>query len=143
MLKVETEKARCAIEVYCKLHAISPTFPLSEPDEIQALYKENRPFPYHLGTGCYMFYDQSGVLLYVGKVSGSNSMSSRLAGYFRWGKNEVGKRSHVVPFHSGWTSVPVWVQVVRVHEPYQAPSLEEYLIRELRPSDNDRLKTRG
>jgi excinuclease UvrABC nuclease subunit len=82
-----------------------------------------------------MFYSKDGKLLYIGKASGRHFLGGRIASYFRW----TDRQSKTGLCAGGdWTSVPSYVQTIKVHQPYEAPSLEEYLIQELRPSDNVR-----
>lgn len=73
--------------------------------------------------GCYAIYSESGELLYIEKASNTASVGSRLAAHLR----------HV---RSDWIPAPVFVQIVEVGEPFEAPSLEEFLIREMRPGFN-------
>jgi excinuclease UvrABC nuclease subunit len=82
---------------------------------------EGTPFSYK--AGCYALYAQDGDLLYVGKASLFRSVGSRLWHHFQ-------KSS------AAWMPNTALVQIVEVAEPYEAPSLEEYLIRELQPRWN-------
>jgi hypothetical protein len=128
------ENVRYYVEKYCADHSI-PIFEISDLADIQQLYRDNDPFPFQDGAGCYLFWSARTELLYVGKVSLKHNICSRLKTYFRWDENKTA----VVPTpgHT-WTSAPVFVQVIKVREPYQAPSLEEFLTDKLNPSDNIR-----
>lgn len=75
--------------------------------------------------GCYGFYCAAWDLLYVGKASLSASVGSRCYAHLR----------HPRP---SWLPVPAFVLIVEVSEAFEAPSLEEFLIRELQPKFNDR-----
>lgn len=83
---------------------------------------EGSPVSYK--SGCYALYSEAGELLYIGKASNTKSVSSRLV---RFRYNPV-----------GWEPAPALVQIIEVSEPFEAPSLEEFLIGELQPRFNDR-----
>ena len=74
-------------------------------------------------AGCYAAYTINGTLLYVGKASHRRTMGQRLYAHF-----EVSK----------WPWVPsvAYVQFVEVSQPFEAPSLEEFLIADLQPRYN-------
>lgn len=82
--------------------------------------------------GVYVFYDEDESLLYVGKASWNSTVGARIASNFRRDPETVIK---TLPNHN-WTQSPRYVQTVRVPISFEAPSLEEYLITELRPVDN-------
>jgi hypothetical protein len=73
--------------------------------------------------GCYALYTASGELLYIGKASNTRSVGTRLWHHFR-------KSS------APWMPTVAFVQIIEVSEPYEAPSFEEYLIRETQPRYN-------
>ena len=73
-------------------------------------------------AGCYAIYGQDGRILYIGKASLNASIGSRLAAHLR----------HVRPT---WET-PKFVHLIEVAEPFEAPSLEEYLLRELSTRHN-------
>ena len=120
---------RANVDKYCERYHITP-FTISEPHVIESLYGESRPWPQGDSPGCYIFYCEKMGLLYIGKASNAGAMSHRLATYFR-----VRGLDRPEPRHS-WPTPPHYVQTVRVHEAFEAPSLEEFLIRELRPVAN-------
>lgn len=74
--------------------------------------------------GCYAAYGSEGELLYVGKASWRASVGGRLASH-----------DHREP-RAEWRRLAAYVQIVTVSEAFEAPSLEEFLIRELRPRHN-------
>ena len=74
--------------------------------------------------GCYAAYGADGDLLYVGKASWRASVGGRLAYHDRREPR------------AGWRRLAAHVQLVTVSEAFEAPSLEEFLIRELRPRHN-------
>jgi hypothetical protein len=127
------ENVRYYVDRYCTLHSIIPAFEISPLADIQQLYRDKAPFPFQDDAGCYLLWSATTELLYVGKVSLRHNIYSRLKTYFRWDED----RTMILPT-GHWTSAPTFVQVIKVKEPYQAPSLEEYLIDKLNPSDNFR-----
>jgi hypothetical protein len=72
-------------------------------------------------------------VLYVGKASMSNILAARLSSYFGYGKEKTCR-----VFHDNWKNKPRFVITVAVPDNliFEAPSLEEFLIRELKPGDN-------
>jgi hypothetical protein len=122
-----------AVEEYCKLHSL-PLFKITDPVDIQLSYRENTPFsPGQDGAGCYLFWSGNKELLYIGKVSWKNKLVARIMQYFNWDQERtavITKQNH------RWTSPPVYVSTIGVQIPYQAPSLEEYLIGALKPPNN-------
>ena len=125
----DENRLRQKVEEYCSKYAIEPPFEISDVVNIQNVYKGGS-WPFGDAPGCYIFYCEAVGLLYIGKASNSSAMAHRLGTYFRTRGLPV-----VEPRHK-WTRPPVHVQTVKVHEAYQAPSLEEFLIRELKPVDN-------
>lgn len=131
----QTARAHAAVRRYCRKYGISPSFPVSGVYELSTDNWRRTTFPFATAAGCYLFYSGDRQLLYVGKVSLTHSIGARVASYFR-------SLPELAPVHSGWSMPPRYLQVVRVNEPYEAPSLEEYLIRELDPMDNTRGRPR-
>ena len=130
-------EVRDAVEEYCRLHGIEPFIP-SELYDLQSDWTK-RQFPDSGAPGCYAFYDEQGTLLYVGKASMAHNLGSRVASYFRR-DNTAGV---TIPRHVGWKALPPrYVQTIPVRKPYEAPSLEEYLIGKLDPPDNTRGRPR-
>jgi excinuclease UvrABC nuclease subunit len=125
---------RRAVEDYCTLHCLK-MFNISDLVDIQATYKGTPLTPAHLpyqgGPGCYLFWDNNSEPLYIGKASGRNTIASRLYAYFKW--NRVIAQAI---FRFTWGSSPVYVSTIEVRFPYEAPSLEEYLIWKLHPPAN-------
>ena len=73
-------------------------------------------------AGCYVLFSAMGALLYVGKASHGRTVGNRLVRFRYQG--------------SGWVEPPAYVRIIVVSEAFEAPSLEEFLIRELRPPVN-------
>ncbi|WP_457797602.1 GIY-YIG nuclease family protein [Methylocystis sp. S23] len=76
--------------------------------------------------GCYVFYSATGEILYVGKASLTSDMGARIAAH-----------DYQKP-RSAWREQAAFVQFVIVPEAFESPSLEEFLINELRPTGNIR-----
>ena len=83
--------------------------------------------------GVYAIFCDNKELLYIGKASLSGSLGARLSHYFVRNRNGIG-----AAIRSGhhWTRAPRYVLTAAVSNPWEAPSLEEYLINKLQPADN-------
>ena len=82
--------------------------------------------------GVYLIFDATLDLLYIGKTS--LDFGSRLAEYFQYEKSS--RRCKIVEPEQWKAGPPAYVSTVPVQAPFEAASLEEYLIQELCPSDN-------
>jgi GIY-YIG catalytic domain len=128
-----TERLERQVSEYCVRYGIAPVFPISPLWNIEDGYQGNLQFPYTGATGCYAIYSQDGKLLYIGKASLNHTLGGRLDSYF------MGVRSSAPGAPKGnWNSPPKYIQTVQVNEPFEAPSLEEYLILKLQPCENAR-----
>ncbi|MBZ0156246.1 MAG: hypothetical protein K8I29_08575 [Alphaproteobacteria bacterium] len=89
--------------------------------------------------GVYLIFEQDGELLYMGKASMSHCIGSRLGAYFGYNSD----RSCKIYDHSKWPRQPHYVITIAVpaNQAFEAAGLEEFLIRELRPSGNQKGKT--
>lgn len=121
-------KAKGHIEDYCHRYNISTD---STTCDLASDSWKNGTIPFATDAGCYLFYSESGDLLYIGKASLMSSLGARIASYY-------GRAPDYPLKHSGWTSSPSYLLIVKMNEPWEAPSLEEYLIAKLQPCDNDR-----
>jgi hypothetical protein len=121
-------KATDAVAAYCRLYGISPSFEMSK---IYHLTEDNwrNPIPFAEHAGCYFFYAEDGTLLYVGKASLRADLAGRITPYFT-------RSPSFGPSHDGWSAPPRYLQTLKVRDPHEAPSLEEYLIHKLQPRDN-------
>jgi hypothetical protein len=90
-------------------------------------------------AGVYVVMADDLTVLYVGKASLASTIGSRLGSYFKEGD---AKEARIPPDHR-WSRNPRFVASIPVPEPFEAPSLEEYLITALQPSDNIRGKIPG
>jgi hypothetical protein len=116
------EALRQKVVEYCKRHRHSDLSVFTVPDHDIKSW-EGTEVSYR--PGCYTIYSEGGDLLdYIGKASLSASVGSRLV-RFRYKPPT-------------WLSVSAFVQIVQVSEAFEAPSLEEWLIRELQPRFDDR-----
>jgi hypothetical protein len=106
-----------------------------KPRSCTTLPAHNWPnaYPHPGRAGVYLIFSDSLQLLYVGKASMGSSIPKRLQTYFRYGK--IGE---MVLHHSTWSQPPRFFYVVAVPEGYEfeAPALEEFLIRRLHPLNN-------
>jgi len=104
---------------------------LKAKTEAYALTEENwrdEYIPFRSSAGCYIFFDEAGRPLYVGKAT---NLGARVGSYFN--SRPFGpKPGHV------WSSAPQYAFLIQVEELWEAPSLEEFLINELQPADNTR-----
>ncbi|TRO96607.1 hypothetical protein FKB34_04010 [Glycocaulis profundi] len=114
---IETYRSRYGIEIDLELYDLTP-------ENWAANY-----IPFHDTAGCYLFYSEDGDLLYVGKASLKNNLGRRIDSYFQ--SNPFAPHPH-----HRWSAPPRYALVVKVAEPWEAPSLEEYLIAKLNPRDN-------
>ena len=88
-------------------------------------------FAHSDNQGVYIILDKDQQVLYVGKASLDNAIGLRLGSYFRG-------RDVCEVVHTGWTTAPRFVVTVPmpIDSGFEAPGLEEYLIRELQPPSN-------
>lgn len=119
------KSARKALKNYQKRYRIKAE------TEGYALTEENwrdEYIPFRGSPGCYLFFDKEGRLLYIGKAT---NLGARVGSYFA-SSPFAPKHGHV------WSSAPHYAFIIQVEEVWEAPSLEEFLIRELHPTDNTR-----
>ena len=85
-------------------------------------------------AGVYIFFDNNLDVIYVGKASMNNTLSTRLYSYFRYNK----KTGACKIKHNDWTTNPRYVLTVAVptNMSFEAPAIEEYLICKMQPKDN-------
>jgi hypothetical protein len=120
-----------------------PGFPALELSGMYALFPEegladfvesrwNDPYPNADRKGVYLIFGRTGLLLYIGRASMGTTIGGRLGTYFA-GKTECRLLS------TDWTERPTYVATIAVPPglSFEAPALEEYLIRCLNPCDNN------
>jgi len=88
-------------------------------------------WPFHDRAGVYMIYSEAGELMYIGKTSMNQCIGKRL--YVRFGGDE----SCVIK-DDWWPQPPRFVVIVAVPDTqrFEAPALEEFLIKRLQPICN-------
>ena len=113
-----------AVAEYCRTSGTSPT--LLEMSDPYALTPENwkNQIPFAQHPGCYLFLDEDGKLLYIGKA---NNLGNRVSSYYSGGR---------IPGHHKWSVPPRSFHTIRVGTPDMAYNLEQFLIKKLLPPDN-------
>ena len=83
--------------------------------------------------GIYVFFDEIGDLLYIGKVSRKNVLGKRLSAYF--GHDDKGGWKLHKPHEWEQYGCPKYICTIPlpVDRSFEAPSIEEYLISKLNP----------
>jgi hypothetical protein len=98
----------------CKFSAVHPAVNKSDRDAI-------RRKPEGFRSGCYFIYSGTGILLYVGKSS----------------RPEISTGSRINSrFSADWNAEIAFVQIFEVENDYEACSLEDFLIKMLKPKHN-------
>ena len=106
------------VEEYC-----STQRPLSLPKFTihSHTHKSWRHTPCSAKAGCYALYAEDGSLIYIGKASHGAWIGRRLSIHFDPIRDGV-------PEGHRWSGrAPRFVHIIEVVEPFEAPSLEEYL----------------
>ena len=127
----DADTLQAKIDVYCNRYCINPVFKASKPLDIER--DLTAQYPNSDRAGCYAIYTASGELLYIGKASNKNVMGERLGHHFHYSADKTA----LVPRKDWGGKKPQIIRTIRVHQPYEAPSLEEFLVRELRPLRTD------
>jgi hypothetical protein len=139
------EAIKCAVDEY-RIKFRHPQLPDLELSALYALFPDEKEFsheaelhwpesyPNAARQGVYLIFGGSGRLLYIGKASMNSSMGGRLAHWFHYDTSWRGCR--VV--HPGWSERPAYLATIAVPRDmgFEAPALEEYLIKRLNPLDN-------
>lgn len=91
--------------------------------------------------GVYVFLNEQQQIIYVGKASNNNFIGPRLGAYFKRGNEE---KSTGVPKVKYYKDVRYLVTIpVPEDRAFEAPAIEEYLIKELNPPLNVIGKKKG
>ena len=117
------------------LYVLFPDAHVPPGEAVEGRWPEDK-WPHADRRGIYMILNRELEVLYVGKAS-QGPIGGRLAHYFKYNPDRKTCRVvHAGP--GGWSSPPIYVVVVAVPDElaFEAAALEEYLIRELQPSDN-------
>jgi hypothetical protein len=124
------EKYRRAGLPELELRGLYALFPDDDPyDAVESRW--NDEYPNADRKGVYLIFGRTGTLLYVGKASLGSSIGGRLGTHFA-GTKQCRLLS------ADWTERPAYVATIAVPPDmsFEAPALEEYLIRSLSPRDN-------
>jgi hypothetical protein len=89
-------------------------------------------WPHTNHPGVYLMLDDADAVLYVGKASANSCLGLRLGAYFRYDTD--GQRCKFV--YPDWCPSFVVNVAVPSDSPFEAPALEEFLIKELAPPRN-------
>ena len=94
-------------------------------------------YPHSDRAGVYLIFDEGMVLLYVGKASMGSCIGARLGSYFGYAPD----KETCQPRHEWKKGQPRYIIAVAVPEdsPFEAPALEEFLIREYGDSLENRV----
>ena len=108
-------------------------FPCKDTNNLNAKLGWNQTWPSNGKPGIYVFLSENGEVLYVGKSSSNSTVSARLSAYCAYGEDKKCKLKH-----DSWKVEPRYVWIVGVPNItwFEAAALEEYLIRNLSPSEN-------
>lgn len=89
-------------------------------------------WPFGDRAGVYFVFGREMKLLYIGKASMNSCMGARLSSWF-WGDCDSECK-----VQGKWSEGPFFVQTLAMPAglEFEAPALEEYLIREINPPDN-------
>ncbi len=135
--KTSHEMLILAIAKYEDRYKIEVSKSHSDLVSISDLFTEKKYWPAATKQGIYCIFSATNELLYVGKASMSGSIGARLSCHF-WYDPNTGFQFEFDGSEEGWGGKPVFLCVFPTQHPYEAPSLEEYLINELRPPGNVR-----
>lgn len=118
-------------------YTIGPLYDLRSSEEEKTPLSELKwpdTWPNCHNAGIYAIIDSGMNVLYIGKSSMQGSVGGRLSSYFGYKDDRSCKIKHE-PY---WSTHPrfVWTLAVPESTRFEAPSLEEYLIKKLQPSDN-------
>ena len=127
----DERKVETAIADYVRRYGLDLPDGLSDRYDLQTQW-HTTTIPNADKQGCYFIFDEIERLLYVGKASLRNTIGRRVSTYFY--SDSPG--ASVTFQHDGWTAKPSFIRTLPVQHPYEAASLEEYLIDCLAPIDN-------
>jgi hypothetical protein len=113
------------------VYALFPKNPIPSEIEVAGKWPDDY-WPNCDSPGVYLVFNNKLDLLYVGKASLTQTVGGRLSEYFHYGPD----RGCTFAPGSSWKHNPAFVATIPVSAAFEAPSLEEYLIRELCPAEN-------
>jgi excinuclease UvrABC nuclease subunit len=131
-------KVEARVKAYCDKYFI-PQFELSDIIEIDSLRqrKRNIAWPHGDDAGCYAMFGKEKELLYIGLA---RHLASRLNNWFRYHARDDDSLPWTSSAVGSWKTQPKFIRTIRVNHPYEAPSLEAFLIGALVPPENINLK---
>ena len=153
-VKVKINKVQEYLDKYHKLYRNTnlKLFSLSEIYDLFPL-KNNKPremaskawpdyWPNADKRGVYLILDIDLSVIYIGKASMNNDLGSRLSDYFMY-KNR-GKGPCKIIKEESWDIRPEFICTIPVDDDksFEAPALEEYLIKVINPPENSNGKVR-
>ena len=134
---------QCAVNEYCENYRYPSMekflsgpaydlFPTDPPGKLECSSEWPDTWPNSDYAGIYAILDSNAYILYIGKSSMNSSLGARLSSYCRYGPN---KSCHLK--YDGWTRKPRYIYTVGVPKAtsFEAPALEEFLIKSMRPPD--------
>ena len=136
MQAVELTKLREALRDYSTTYLGNDGLELHERFDLAESWRGNITIQNASAQGCYFLCDSCDALLYIGKASMGSSIGARVASHFLWNGSDLS------PANPNWTASPVYLRTVVVSNPWEAGSLEEYLIHHLNPPFNVAGRTR-
>ena len=116
------------------LNKEKPKFKISEKFDLEKDWKPDVYYPFCDEPGIYAIFSESDKIIYIGKASNNNSIGARLATYFI--TDEKWKCETISPKILNTKITPKFILAVAVKNSFEAPSLEEYLIKEFDPPAN-------
>jgi excinuclease UvrABC nuclease subunit len=114
----DQEEIRRLVDKYCMTQR-NPSLPKFTIHAHTHTPNKWRTSPEAAKAGCYVFYDESGVLRYIGKASMGATIRSRIDVHMAHAARDPKHRFRKWP--------PANIDIIEVVEPFEAPSLEEYL----------------
>lgn len=101
--------------------------------DLEKHWKDDLYFPNADKSGVYAIFDKNKDLLYLGKASNKSSIGRRLYDHFKGYKKPDWSEEK---FKKDWEGIPRYILTYSVEHPFEAPSLEEFLISRLQPKSN-------
>ena len=122
---------------YC-LGPVYDLFPERPEGSIECGTRWDDEWPNSRLPGVYAFLDSQGDLLYVGKASMGTTIGHRLGKYCKYNRNDktcnIG--GYLERFNDGECPRYVWTVGIPSETHFEAPALEEFLLKELHPKHN-------
>ena len=130
MQESDVQRINTALAEYSATYFGNRVLCLSEKFDLVESWRENTTFTGAIEKGCYFIFDEAETLLYVGKASMGNSIGARVVSHMGWDGTKLSLVKGL-PTHT-----PRYLRTVSLACPWEAPSLEEFLICKLHPPVN-------